>query len=100
MSRHSGLNRGPTDYEATHAPRGSQFLLSERAGTDHVSGAKSTPVPQRFASLAAELHRLRAASCECPDTVHENVTVRLDRARGQSPRNTPPSRRRISEVRP
>lgn len=42
MSRHPGLNWGPTDYEAAVVPREPTALLGERHQTQHDSDGRST----------------------------------------------------------
>lgn len=62
MSRHPGLNWGPTDYEAVITPgRGSLSLVKHRTRPD-VAAPHFTRRPQ---SSRSELERLRAACCEC-----------------------------------
>jgi hypothetical protein len=48
MSRHSGLNRGPTDYESFSGHSESHSPASERLGTNHSNRAKSTGTSRRF----------------------------------------------------
>lgn len=81
MSRHPGLNWGPTDYESLTAQGKGPFLASEHTGTNHSKRAKSTKTSPRKtaaterarggallvgaeADSIAELARLRAAYCE------------------------------------
>lgn len=67
MSRHPGLNWGPTDYEAGAAPSGHVSLLSKRAEVGRNITGRFTKRPQQNASESAELALLRQASCECFD---------------------------------
>lgn len=53
MSRHPGLNWGPTDYEAGGGPVDAKSLLSERAERGQGNRRRPTSSPQRLASLRA-----------------------------------------------
>ncbi len=63
MSRHPGLNWGPTDYESFTAPTGEPILASERLVTHRQNQANSTKAPRW--NWRSELARLRLASPEC-----------------------------------